>query len=246
MQTLGDKTFNNQQPESLASEIAGFLNFLANPNTSIPLNSNFVIQFSVPEFVKSRIVEDWENGNNNWTTIQTKRDELLSIHDNSFLGKASAPVCLFANGILLPQENLSVARGDTQNGGIISGLISSNRTQQTPLKITFLETDASFIDFIIRPWIILTSHMGLIARGPNTTVKTDITAFFYSKRGDNGNVNIRKVYNFYGCAPVGINDSGYAKHDWGRSDVTVAGVDWAYNYYTVANLNNVNNQPTAQ
>lgn len=244
MQTLGSNTSSVQNTVGAKpSLVQSFLDFISSPETSVPLNSNFVIQFQIPNQVIQTgtdiSYENWEPRSNDWKTLINQRQFLINQHQTKF-GERSG-VSFFANGIVLPQESLTVERGSVLlNGGTLAGVYSSNRTQQQSIKTTFLETETSFIDMILRPWVILTSHYGLIARGENTSIKTNLTVFAYSRKpksqtNDLPGVEIRKVYNFYGCAPVALGDGGYGKLDWGKnSSLPVATVDWTYNYYTVS------------
>jgi hypothetical protein len=240
MQTLGNNTspvaggLNNRTEKR--DELSGFLEFISRPGTSIPLNSNFLIQFEMPDrVVLGTAIENgyplWEPTENDWNTLDKKRADLIRIHYNNFIANT---VNVFSNGISLPKESLGVERGTLSNyGGALAGIVSTQRVQQGQLKTTMLETENSFIDFIMRPWVMLTSHLGLFARTESANIKTTITATFYSKFPDNGEIKARKIYKFYDCAPVNI-DGEFAKHDYGKNNLTVASVDWAYNYYTVS------------
>lgn len=244
MQTLGNNTSSTQTTtDNRVSLVQSFLEFISNPDTSIPLNSNFVIQFALPAQIQrtNSIIsyENWEPGTNDWRSLANKRLYAIKQHQSKF--GVESNVSFFANGIVLPQESLQVERGSVlTNGGVLAGVYGSNRTQQNTIKTTFLETEVSFIDLVLRPWVIQTSHLGLIARGGATSIKTDLTVFTYTKQPKKQTttapgVEVRKVYKFYDCAPVTLGDGGYAKHDWGKNgSLPVATVDWVYNYYTVS------------
>lgn len=248
MQTLGPDTLSTLRDsrDSNFSLLQSFLKFVSNPETSVPLNSNFLIQFEIPFRIlysnDSFLLpgyENWEPNSNDWKTLIAKRNNAIIKHQSAFSEQSN--VSLFANGINLPVESLAVERGTVlNNGGLLGGVYGNNRAQQGTLTTTFIETDVSFIDFVLRPWIILTSHFGLLARGGLNNIKTNLTVFAYSKQiGSNSNnytkVAVRKIYKFYNCAPVGLTDSGFAKHDWGKnSSLPVAGVQWVYNYYTIS------------
>lgn len=246
MQTLGNNTTSIQKTtNNKTSLVQSFLDFISNPDTSIPLNSNFVIQFQIPPQIQdtntTTSYENWEPRSNEWKSLSERRKIAINKHQSKF-GNLS-DVSFFANGIILPQESLQVERGSVlNNGGLLAGAYGLNRTQQGTIKTTFLETEISFIDFVLRPWVMLTSQFGLIARGDATSIKTNLTVFTYTKqpKKETSNapaVEIRKMYNFYDCAPVALGDGGYAKHDWGKnSSLPVATVDWVYNYYTVSAL----------
>ena len=232
MQTLGDNTLTNFKGNSLGnvSEIQSFLNFLADSSTSIPLNANFLISFEIPVEVTKVIATTYEAGPaQKWESIRGAAGKLAAVQGAGIGGERTA--CMFANGISLPVEKNNYERVGMLNAGLVSGVISTSREQQKSLDITFLETNLSFLDFIIRPWIIAGTHRGLIARSDAKTIKTNITAYFYDK---NMNNKVRKQYDFYGCMPVSLDGATYATHDYGASLPTVGKVGWAYNSYTVS------------
>ena len=175
MQTLGDNTLTDFKGNSLGnvSEIQSFLNFLADSSTSIPLNANFLISFVIPVEVTKVIATTYEaGGTEKWESIRGAAGKLAAVHGAGVGGERTA--CMFANGISLPVEKNNYERVGMLNAGLVSGVISSSREQQKSLDITFLETDLSFLDFIIRPWIIAGTHRGLIARSDAKTIKTNI------------------------------------------------------------------------
>jgi hypothetical protein len=233
MQTLGEKTPSAVQAQNSndgGDDLSSFLEFLSKPETSIPLNSNFLLAFDIPLPVKEGAFSAYEQSTNDWNTLAAPRKKLLDIFDT---GLGFKKACIFSNGISLPQESYSTQREGNNNAGIVQGVVSSSRRQQEVLQTTFLETNQSFIDFVMRTWIILGSHYGLIARNsPATNIKTTMTAIFYDRFLQN---KARKVYRFYGCVPVAIVNSGYATHDFGTSKIDPAKIEWVYNYYTVSN-----------
>ena len=78
--------------------------------------------------------------------------------------------CVFAQGIDVPGEQMSGLDYVNPEGegkrGFFGGLKGGHRVPVSPLTMEFLETNTSFADFVIRPWILLGSHLGLVAR-PN-------------------------------------------------------------------------------
>ena len=218
-----------------ASELSLFRELLGSPEFSIPLGSNFFIQIaSIP-----RAIADTENlnyfevGRKNKWNIADGTNNLININNGSANG-----ACLFANGITPPVEAINVARVgmqaafDDHSGGLLDGVVTRSRKQQDSVAISFLETNQSFIDFVIRPWVILTGHVGLIARAPGSVddVKTTITATFFSSW--NGQVSPRKIFKFFGCAPVSIDTA--TAYDYGTNAVNTIKTTWAYNYYTLS------------
>lgn len=222
-----------------ANEISIFKDFLSNPDTSIPINSNFVIRFtSFPTALEEDKIQIFEP---NWNVTATQ--ELLlniagsEINQNGFL---------FASGITLPVESVTTERVgmaemfSKHSGGLLSGVVSTSRGQQGPLDIAFLETNKSFIDFIIRPWITLVSHYGLLARKKvsNTfyptgkdLIKTTIDAVFFDSTRPGA---IRKYYRFNDCAPVSIASGTI--FDYSNASINIFRTSWAYSKYDIADV----------
>jgi len=220
-----------------ASELSLFRALLGSPEFSIPLGSNFFIQIaSIPTAVAStdnlQYFEPGRRAGAGWN-IADGTNNLININKGSANG-----ACLFANGITPPVEAINVARVgmhaafDEHSGGLLDGVVTRSRKQQDSVAISFLETNQSFIDFVIRPWVILTGHVGLIARAPGSVddVKTTITATFFSRW--NGQVSPRKIFTFFGCAPVSIDTA--TAYDYGTNAVNTIKTTWAYNYYTLS------------
>ena len=223
-----------------ASELSLFRELLGSPEFSIPLGSNFFIQIaSIPTAVAStdnlQYFEPGRRAGAGWN-IAEGTENLINVHNG--MGINATGACLFANGITPPVEAINVARVgmqaafDDHSGGLLDGVVTKSRKQQDSVAISFLETNQSFIDFVIRPWVILTGHVGLIARAPGSVddVKTTITATFFSRH--DGQVSPRKIFTFFGCAPVSIDTA--TAYDYGTNAVNTIKTTWAYNYYTLS------------
>ena len=218
-----------------ASELSRFRELLGSEEFSIPLGSNFFIQIeSIPTAIaNTNNLQYFEPGRSAGWNIANGTNNLININKGSANG-----ACLFANGITPPVEAINVARVgmyaafDEHSGGLLDGVVTRSRKQQDSVAISFLETNQSFIDFVIRPWVILTGHVGLIARAPGSVddVKTTITATFFSRW--NGEVSPRKIFTFFGCAPVSIDTA--TAYDYGTNAVNTIKTTWAYNYYTLS------------
>lgn len=230
-QIIGSKT------QSDARELSLFRTLLGTPEFSIPLGSNFFIQIAnIPTAVASTDnLQYFEPGRSAGWNIVDGTNNLINVHND--MGRNAKGACLFANGITPPIEAINVARVgmnaafNDYSGGLLDGVVTKSRKQQDSVAISFLETNQSFIDFIIRPWVILTGHVGLIARAPGSfdDVKTTITATFFSRHS--GIVSPRKIFTFFGCAPVSIDTA--TTYDYGTNAVNTVKTTWAYNYYTL-------------
>lgn len=222
-----------------ANEISIFKDFLSDPNTSIPINSNFVIRFTTfPTALEQNKIQIFEPG---WNVAATQ-NLLLNIanNDNNRNG------FLFVSGITLPVEAVSTTRAgmtdffSEHSAGLISGIVAQSRQQQGPIDIAFLETNKSFIDFVIRPWITLVSHYGLLARRKvfNTNyptgkdlVKTTVEAVFFDSTKPG---TIRKYYRFKDCAPISI--AAGTSYDYSTASVNIIKTSWAYSKYDIADV----------
>ena len=230
MQLLGPKA-NADSPES---DLTLFQQFLTDPSTSIPVNSNFIVFIEtfpngLKAFTDSQISQFEPN---KWVVTNTGEKLTAQIQSPAYNGK-----CFFVNGITLPNESIGSKRVGLAEefadlaGGILSGVVSTSRASKGPLKATFLETTDSFIDSVLRPWVVAVSHYGLFARDVNSAynVKTNIKVAMYNSRTNKREVQ-RKVYTFFDCAPTSFDAESLT---WGRADTKTVATEWVYNYYTI-------------
>ena len=220
-------------PQNAGSEVNTFINFLSSPNTQVPVESNFLISFDLPTALTSGN-NPWKFYENRWSVNDSLKD-LYQEMNKQKQGVYGGQVCLFATGIDTPGESVGTLRPDPldgASGGLIGGVFSTSRTQYTPLTVGFLETNKSFLDFVLRPWITLIGHYGLITRAKNSiqNVKTDITVIHYDKNNGKNNTKIRKVFVFNACAPVSLDETKYA---YGDAKIRIAPVKFIYNSYKI-------------
>jgi len=230
--------------QNAGSEVNTFINFLSNSNTQIPVESNFLISFELPKALTTNVWTDsvidagsspWDTYENNWdvnTSLKALNEELKKQKQGVYGGQ----VCLFAQGIDVPGESVGQNRVSTlegPSGGLLSGVVSTDRKQYEPLKIGFLETNKSFIDFVLRPWVTLVGHYGLITRDKTSTqnIKTDITVVHYDKNDSKTNAGIRRIFEFKGCAPISVAEASYT---YGKAEIRVSPATFVYNQYRVS------------
>jgi hypothetical protein len=148
--------------------------------------------------------------------------------------------CLFAQGVRLPQESMTVARpmnSDTMGQrGFIGGVVSKGRGEFQRLTIEFRETATSFVDVVLRPWLVLASHYGLVSRPPGDpkNVKTQIDVYQLAvQNGKQLAPIIRKHFTFYNCVPVTIAQQG-ATYDVDSGAMEPVDTQWVYSHYRVS------------
>jgi hypothetical protein len=95
------------------------------------------------------------------------------------------------------------------------------------------ETNTSFVDVVMRPWVILAAHRGFIATLPGqSSIKTNITIIQYGKTFQNVSQIPRKVWKYYNCVPTTV-DTRNLTYD--KEDIESYDVSFLYDTYTVEN-----------
>ncbi len=149
--------------------------------------------------------------------------------------------CLFTYGATLPGEQYDVGSVSIPNNrGFAPGIIAQGRQIEAPtLALEFRDTNTSFVDFVIRPWVILASHYGLAARPGDTSltrdpknVKANVMVMQYSRSLANMSMIPRKVWQFYNCVPYNVSEQSL---DYTEEKLTTISTRWTYSHYTVAN-----------
>ena len=222
-------------PGSEKSQIQSFHDFLLSDIGNIPLASQWVIQIdklpaALDNNLSSPDVDNLEAYN--WFVDGKAKAIKKAISDGVFIDKG---VCIFAQGVQTPQESLRIDRigpNDEFHGGLLSAPVSKGRDTLQELNIAFLETNYSFLDFIVRPWIIYGAHYGLMARKPDDpkNIKTTIQIYFYD-RGSSGVPKIRKKFKFYNAVPTRVEG---IISTWDDTDVKKVYTSWTYSHYDVA------------
>ena len=147
--------------------------------------------------------------------------------------------CIFAQAVDIPGETTSVERVGVSEGsrrGFINAPIISGRGDFGDLTITFLETNRSFADGVIRPWNILISHKGLIAQAQS--IKSTIHVYELAKLGACTPNIIRKHWVFKGAAPVGISPESKTQSsssDYGKRQTTFVFNSYYIDDHTASN-----------
>jgi hypothetical protein len=95
----------------------------------------------------------WEN--QEWK-IEAARNAVLGTEFQEANG------CVFCSSIDLPGDSLVVnPGGNIQSNAFIRSYVGEGRNQFPELRMTFLDTNVSFVDNFLRPWSIATGTFGL-------------------------------------------------------------------------------------
>ena len=187
-----------------------------------------------PVYGPTRRPAGHESNGKGWDINQSKREITRDAYMSAGQGKSG---CILAQGVVIPGENYNVEDlAINNNMGFIPGKVGGNRQPLQPLTIEFRETNRSFPDTVLRPWIILASHMGLVARPDNDyrNIKCNITLIQLAKTYQYIPHLERKIFRFYNCVPTRLSSHELTHQD--GQNLQLYSSDWAYTHYTVESL----------
>ena len=145
--------------------------------------------------------------------------------------------CVFATSVGIPGEVANTQYNSTisKSRGFLRGITTNGRTDFVPVTIIFRETNRSFVDAIIRPWIVSTSHHGFVARpfDDPKNVKTTVQVLQLGKTLAGAAPVNRKIHRFYNCAPVSIESASIS---YGESESRDINSQWAFTDYDIEQL----------
>lgn len=143
--------------------------------------------------------------------------------------------CVFARQVTLPGESITAGNDGLDYSGYRAPAITSGRQSYKKLQIYFVETNSSFIDLVIRPWIILVGYYGFIARSnptnnPRSVKCNSLDVVYLGKTGAYSPSIKRKIVRFYGIAPVSVNG---LSNTYASDGMQFTSVDFTYDSYSV-------------
>ena len=206
--------------------------------TAIPMSTQWVIVIdNYPPALRTDIIQGLEivDGSKKGWDISTTVSILKSYPLQKIIG------CLFANSISIPAEQYNIDSATVPNNrGFLPGIIGSNRhSEPNSLTIEFRDTNTSFIDHILRPWVILGSHFGMVSRPGDVNgakdfrnMKANITLLQYGRTLNSISMIPRKVWHFYNCMPYNIGEESYNYTDEIVNNIATR---WTYSNYTIEN-----------
>ena len=177
------------------------------------------------------------------TLNSQKIDKARSVYEKYITGNE---YMYLANGIDLTTETLGVEnRGEEYPNGLlpVGPFMDQKQYPDNDLDIQFSETNISFVDTIIRPWIQLYSVHGnfsdldlttnidiyFIAKEQLTTRKT-LSSTLFGRTG--GAPVVRKIYKYRDCIPYNIVDANVVQYD-SDTDIGSVAVKWRFSTYDV-------------
>jgi hypothetical protein len=226
-------TINSPVPnQAFTRQIPYFLeNILSTPVGSLSKMPLWVVVFDgFPEIVKQvRSFEPY--GPQSWDiekafTAVTGKD----YNDNKG--------CLFTQSVEMPAEGILHEPQGLQFNGFIRSRVGQGRQDFDLLSLTFFENNVSFVDNVLRPWTIITGHLGMIAREGKLKYRSNITLYRLglSQRGTPPHIIQR--FDFFEVCPVNVYSAqlNYSP----TSMVPTRQVDLVYQWYTTDSRQNIN------
>ncbi len=237
---------------------ASFFDVLQKWEAAIPLNELWMVFFTIPQIVTDEAMSDW--GEN---SIVKPVQERGSINQSkAMLTKPEFQQhigCAFAQTVQIPPEQIAIDQvGIPNSRGFLAGPVIQQRQRFASLNIEFLETNVSFVDFLIRPWAVLGSHFGAVARG-QVRLRTNVMLVNFAKAGvaledpvtarymaneeyiGNNEKSFdlkntrgfvpRKIWMFDGCQPINISQERYSHTSEGSVDRR--DTEWIFKKYQV-------------
>ena len=203
--------------------------------TTIPLRTQWMLLIQgYPQLLQTQVIQSLEDrqGNINNFDISQAVSILKSYPLNKVIG------CVFAQGVNIPSaQNLAVSKnkifGDKQRG-FIPGQVSEGKNTFDNLTIQFRETNTSFADFVVRPWSMLSSHFGFVARPPGDfrDMSTTISILQFTRSYQKLSQIPRKIWTFYNCFPISVSNQNLTYDTEGMEMNTT---QWSYSNYAIQN-----------
>lgn len=217
-----------------------YLDILSKWPSSIAIASQFLVYFNlksvralgknVSQFAATTISS---LDASEWSLDKKTIEGLL---DDKFHNVDARVGCVFAREVSIPQETNNINRNGLSYGAHLAPVTMESRKSSHTFDCKFLETNASFVDLILRPWSILAGHYGMVARNPlsNKNVKCDyVDIVQYAKSGYSSAPYIRKIIRFQNVVPSSIGGYTVSHIEDGLS---VRNVTFAFNNYSVLEM----------
>lgn len=182
-----------------------FESFLSRPASALPKGAQWVVDFEGLNQVKNAILKTAQLEPGNGWDIEAGLNAL--INDNNYNRKG----CLFCQAVSIPGEQAIANPEGIQKNQFIRTATGDGRSDYTPtgLRMVFLDTNVSFVDNVIRPWVITTARLGMIARKGNNNYRQDISVYKIGVLTPNTPPYILQKYTFKGVCPIDVSAEEY-------------------------------------
>lgn len=221
---------------SYEGQIPHFLQaYLSKPASALPKGAFWVVNFEDLNSVKKAILKTAELERNSGWNIEEGLKCLLDNDDYKSKG------CLFCQAVSVPGEQAIVNPEGIQKNHFIRTATGDGRADYAPggLKMVFLDTNVSFVDNIIRPWVVTTARLGMIAR-PNGSkqYRQTISVYKLGVLTYKDRPFVLQKYTFEGVCPVEVSPEEY-NYSPATSPVSREATFVFHSYKIETNINNL-------
>ena len=144
--------------------------------------------------------------------------------DSADPAATAGSIYLLTQGVSFAGDGIGASRVGSQQTGAHKGLISEGRTELTTTTITFLETNVSFVDGILRPWSVLVGYRSL----KDQSLRCDIELFALEKWEPGSPLKVRKTMVLKNAVPVNVDTEEY---NYSGDKLIVRQVQFAFDRY---------------
>lgn len=225
------------KPE-LGSQISFFLdNFLSKPASALPKGAQWILAFEGAYQDGSSSTRDYND------VLPVPAIRLGASYEpqswdidgalNTTLAKdyQQTKGCMFAQAVSIPGENNQINPEGLQQSGYIRTVTGAGRDAFQNLQISFLETNVSFVDNVVRPWVVATAHLGLIARTGPKNYRCNISVYKLGIISPTETPYVLIKYTFYGACPISVSGEEY---NYTQVSTPInREATFIYHYYTV-------------
>lgn len=223
---------NVQGPQTFIGQIPFFLNaVLSTPAGALPKGPLWVIVFDFDNNILNTIksVKDYEPTMPEPWSIEEALNTVTSQRYQQEKG------CMFAQTVSLPGEQFLYGREGPQYNSYIRGGVGQGRVDFDSVQINFLNTNVNFVDNVIRPWAVMTGHLGMIARPPEKKYRCNLTVYKLGVDRVDRPPFIAQQFNFWGVCPIGVGGEDLTYSD--NSQITKS-AEFVYHWYTTSSNRN--------
>lgn len=189
--------------DSNTSIHASFLDALTKNSDSLALSQLWVCGINRDKLTKiantvSQWLPEYESG---WENAGKPTFDRTNIGANWTNAGKSKGVFLWTRGVSFVGDGLNSSRVGVSQSGSIKGLITDSRTDFNTVNITFLESNVSFVDGVLRPWSVLVGYKSL----KDISLRCDIEFYALEKWSLMSPLRVRKSLLLRNAVPVSID-----------------------------------------
>ncbi len=240
--------FNPESVNNNTTEgpIPAFLEMISKWPAGVPLDSMWSVYYVTPEINKDFITEPKISLNTNTVNgagvdynkawdLAEYRNQIIKASDKTIAGWYKSN--MIATGIKIGGDKIKTSRvGSKGSEGYLKGIVTDGREDLDTLEIACLETNISYADMVIRPWLLKIASYSLIAASSDASntrnfLKSDIVCTLYGLVGPGKTPIKRKSYYFYDAFPVQVEGESYNFST--SKSMEIRSIKFAYSHYAI-------------